>query len=321
MEKREGKNGDIVKSWRKGKKFAVYVNGWHHFGDSSMEDYRSHKSEKRRKAYYDRHRKNLQGDSDRAKAFRIYSKKTWQKGGKIENDFVSLYGYKRYSPFLKEDMLMINTPNGKITMKDVDFPIIGIDNQGEAKIMMPEKEYNFRGNKVLEIPLKGKMQQGGLNRMQSFDKTQLSFDEIKEDMRNRILSLNAMRKEMPAYRKGGKIKTLNNYIKRYASGGLIDGKTPDDYLDKTNKQLSKGQGLIGGVSDVAGGVVDFFIPGAGGLVSASLKGIGSATQMLGMKLAGIPDKIKRARETIARNELETMAKQVEKYTKNSLFYV
>ena len=314
MKKREGKNGDIVKSWRKGKKFAVYVNGWHHFGDSSMQDYRSHKSEKRKKAYYDRHRKNLQGNSDRAKAFRIYSKKTWQKGGKIEKDFVSLYGYKRYSPFLKEEKLMINTPDGAITMKDVDFPILGISSNGEAKIMIPEKEYKFKGNRVLEIPIKN-IQQGGLN------ETEPSFDEIKEDMRNRILALSKMRREMPAYKSGGRIKTLSNYIKKYASGGLIDGKTPDEYLDKTNKQLSKGQGLIGGVADVAGGVLDFIIPGSGRLVSSGVKAIGNLAQMAGMKLTGMDKKIKEARETIARNTEKTMAMDLEDKIQSALGYV
>lgn len=149
----KGKNGDIKKSWRKGKKIAVYQNGWHHFGDSSMEDFRTHKSEKRRDAYYARHKKSLTGNSDRAKAFRIYSKKTWQKGGKID-DYISIMGYKRMSPFVNEEKLLINTPDGAITMKDVDFPILAISEKGEKKIMLPEKEYSFKGKKILEIPMK-----------------------------------------------------------------------------------------------------------------------------------------------------------------------
>ena len=76
------KNGSTKRSDRKGKKMAVYMDGsWHHFGDSSMQDFRSHKSEKRKKAFYNRHRKNLQGSSPRAKAFRKYASKTWKDGG------------------------------------------------------------------------------------------------------------------------------------------------------------------------------------------------------------------------------------------------
>lgn len=76
------RNGTTKRSTRQGKKMAVYMDGtWHHFGDSSMDDYRTHKSEKRREAFYSRHKKNLQGDSPRAKAFRVYARKTWQDGG------------------------------------------------------------------------------------------------------------------------------------------------------------------------------------------------------------------------------------------------
>lgn len=76
------RNGTTKRSTRQGKKMAVYMDGtWHHFGDSSMDDYRTHKSEKRREAFYSRHKKNLQGDSPRAKAFRVYARKTWQGGG------------------------------------------------------------------------------------------------------------------------------------------------------------------------------------------------------------------------------------------------
>jgi hypothetical protein len=50
---------------------------WHHFGDSSMQDYRQHKSEKRKDAFYSRHAKNLKGNDSRSKAFRVYARKTW----------------------------------------------------------------------------------------------------------------------------------------------------------------------------------------------------------------------------------------------------
>ena len=62
----------------KGKKIAVYMGDkWHHFGDSSMQDYRQHKSEKRKDAFYSRHAKNLKGNDSRSKAFRVYARKTW----------------------------------------------------------------------------------------------------------------------------------------------------------------------------------------------------------------------------------------------------
>ena len=80
------------------------------------------------------------------------------------NQTLSQLGYKRHSPYNKAPSLLINTPSGSITMKEVDHPIIGIG-KGEIKFMLPNKEYQFKSNKVLEIPMKSiypkKYQQGG----------------------------------------------------------------------------------------------------------------------------------------------------------------
>jgi hypothetical protein len=36
-------------------------------------------------------------------------------------------------------------------MKNVDFPVLGIDNEGNSKIMQPGKDYSFPGEAVLEF--------------------------------------------------------------------------------------------------------------------------------------------------------------------------
>jgi hypothetical protein len=43
-----------------------------------------------------------------------------------------------------------------ITMENVDFPLLGIDETGKYKVMIPEKKYTFDGEMVLEIPMVGK---------------------------------------------------------------------------------------------------------------------------------------------------------------------
>ena len=60
----------------------------------------------------------------------------------------STEGYKRYSPDVNNEQNII--PSGDITMEDVDFPVHGVDNQGNEKIMKPGKNYKFPGDKVLE---------------------------------------------------------------------------------------------------------------------------------------------------------------------------
>lgn len=64
----------------------------------------------------------------------------------------STEGYKNGSPDINNPFNII--PSGKITMKDVDFPVIGIDNLGNKKRMMPGGEYEFPGDTVFEIPIK-----------------------------------------------------------------------------------------------------------------------------------------------------------------------
>jgi len=50
----------------------------------------------------------------------------------------------------------------RITMKNVNYPLVGIDNTGHLKLMLPENDYKFPGKKVFEIPLKGKYKNLGI---------------------------------------------------------------------------------------------------------------------------------------------------------------
>lgn len=168
------KNGDRKPSWRKGKKIAIYMDGkWEHFGDSSMQDYRTHKSEKRRENYNARHAKNMQGNSSRAKAFRAYNKITWQDGGytqldvKVANDrnrlqqeFNTNYdkskqGYKDNSPYKNNKSNDIESPTGKITMDNVSVPLIVKDlDYNEQRILKPNSGvHQFKGNRFRETKL------------------------------------------------------------------------------------------------------------------------------------------------------------------------
>ena len=51
-------------------------------------------------------------------------------------------------------------PSSKITMKGVNYPVLGVDDLGNQQMMMPGGEYTFPGNYVTEIPQMGK---GGLS--------------------------------------------------------------------------------------------------------------------------------------------------------------
>jgi hypothetical protein len=47
---------------------------------------------------------------------------------------------------------MIPTINGAITMRNVSYPVLGIDDTGHALMMHPEHDYQFPGRNVFEIP-------------------------------------------------------------------------------------------------------------------------------------------------------------------------
>ena len=64
----------------------------------------------------------------------------------------STQGYKKNSPDVDNPYNII--PYGDITMKGVEFPVMGKDNLGNVKRMEPGKNYKFKGNSVLEIPIK-----------------------------------------------------------------------------------------------------------------------------------------------------------------------
>ncbi len=71
-------------------------------------------------------------------------------------NFLSTQGYKKNSPDVNNPINVI--PSGDITMKDVEFPVHGIDDLGNEQIMMPETDYTFPGDYVVETPIK---QEGG----------------------------------------------------------------------------------------------------------------------------------------------------------------
>jgi hypothetical protein len=67
---------------------------------------------------------------------------------------LSTTGYKKNSPDKDRPYNLI--PSGDITMDNVDFSVLGIDDKGNEKVMEPGKDYSFPGNKVLEFKLNTK---------------------------------------------------------------------------------------------------------------------------------------------------------------------
>ena len=60
-------------------------------------------------------------------------------------------GYWPDSPDRNNDFNII--PSNEITMEGMDMPLMGISNKGDKKLMLPGKNYKFKGETVMETPL------------------------------------------------------------------------------------------------------------------------------------------------------------------------
>ena len=81
----------------------------------------------------------------------------------LKDKYLSTKGYKRNSPDVNNPYNVI--PSNQITMKGVDFPVLGVDNFGNRQLMQPGSDYTFPGNYVKEFPMRNmgnnRFQKGG----------------------------------------------------------------------------------------------------------------------------------------------------------------
>ena len=57
-----------------------------------------------------------------------------------------LYDYPRQK-------VVVPTNSGEITMKGINYSVLGIDELGNKKLMLPNGEYKFPGKTITEIPI------------------------------------------------------------------------------------------------------------------------------------------------------------------------
>jgi hypothetical protein len=90
----------------------------------------------------------------------------------ILSKFISTQDYKKDSPDKNRPMNVI--PSNQITMSDVEFPVIGVDNLGNKIVMQPGRDYTFPGDYVVETPI---TQKGGW--LDSYQKGGVIDDPLK----------------------------------------------------------------------------------------------------------------------------------------------
>ena len=91
-------------------------------------------------------------------------------------DKVSKLGFSKNSPYKNRKKLKINSSN--ITMKDTEFPLLGVSNQGETQLMLPGQDYNFNN---ADYVMEYKLQNGGeidSNQVKQFNKEKLKAVQL-----------------------------------------------------------------------------------------------------------------------------------------------
>lgn len=73
------------------------------------------------------------------------SRKTFEDGGSLGK--VTPLGQWQYPG------KVTTIPSNNITMKGVDYPVIGVSDTGDTKVMFPNLDYTFNGNYVTEYPI------------------------------------------------------------------------------------------------------------------------------------------------------------------------
>jgi|8_EtaG_2_1085327.scaffolds.fasta_scaffold149411_2 hypothetical protein len=64
----------------------------------------------------------------------------------------SITGYKKSSSDVNESQLII--PSNSITMEGVEFPVAATNDRGGITVMSEGKKYKFKGDSILEKPIK-----------------------------------------------------------------------------------------------------------------------------------------------------------------------
>jgi hypothetical protein len=123
--------------------------------------------------------------------------------------------------------------SNQITMQGVDYPVLGISDTGDTKMMKPGKDYKFKGKSVTELPM---MQEGGeVIKVKQPDGSFKTYNTDSEEYRKLYDSGNLMNYD----------KSTDTYFAKPLDEVVITGQAPEkgfweQYRDDLTRKHNSG---------------------------------------------------------------------------------
>lgn len=163
------------------------------------------------------------------------SQAIYADGGKI-----STLGYREDSPDKYRPKVTI--PSNHISMKNVNHPVLGVDNLGNSQMMNPGQDYAFSGSYVTEYPFRDNPQSGVIKPQKDVYNSVYQAGGIIPGLTGTMYSRNAYHSKEKITNKmladDGKFIPYGNYVMQ--RGGEL---TPYQAANQEAKRFSVSRGL------------------------------------------------------------------------------
>lgn len=149
-------------------------------------------------------------------------------------------------------------PSNNITMKGVDYPVIGVSNTGDTKYMLPNMDYKFNGSYVTEYPIH-KFQRGGdTNGISSGRWVQVDDETVTPEYSLSPVTIEAEHPlwSLPQYKDKKNNPNINRYKDQLYNNWRRHNEAGKEYLKRVAGGLSVVALPIGGAAGFILGVPD-----------------------------------------------------------------
>ena len=181
-----------------------------------------------------------------------------QKAKQLQNKIDSLHIIEDNKGQLKHPGKVTKINSNKITMKGVNYPVLGVSDMGDSKLMLPNQDYNFEGSSVTEYPMaksgihinpKNKGKFNALKKKTGKSTEELTHSKNPLTRKRAIFAQNAAK-----WNKGQQGMQLEPIDLNWGSENLtVPGQfTAQGQLEQFNNTLPQ-QGFLGKVGEQLGG--------------------------------------------------------------------